>query len=90
MLIEIVLNFILLVFRVAFLPIQIEHLPSDIQIVLATLTAYLIDGARVVCAYIHVPYITALLAFVIAMNAVMNAYRFLIWLLRKVPFLGID
>lgn len=90
MLIEIILNFILLVFRAAFATIQIEHLPSDIQTVFATLTAYLIDGARVVCAYIHVPYITALLAFVIAMNAVLNGYRFLMWVLRKLPFLGID
>lgn len=90
MLIEIILNFILLVFRVAFATIQIENLPSDIQMVLATLTAYLIDGGRVICAYIHVPYILALLTFVIAMNAVMNGYRFLMWVLRKIPFLGID
>ena len=90
MLIEIILNFILLVFRAAFATIQIENLPSDIQTVLATLTAYLIDGGRVICAYIHVPYILALLTFVIAMNAVMSGYRFLMWVLRKIPFLGID
>lgn len=90
MLIEILLNIILAFLRVLLLPLQIENLPEDVATVLATLTAYLIDGARVVCAYIHVPYISALLAFVISMSALMNGWRFIKFVIRKIPFINIE
>lgn len=90
MLIEILLNVILAFLRLLLLPIQIESLPSDVRTVFATLVAYLIDGSRVVCAYIHVPYITALLTFVIAMSALMNGWRFIKWVIRKIPFINIE
>lgn len=90
MLIEILCNMILAVLRVLLLPIQIEGLPEDVRTVFATLVAYLIDGSRVVCAYIHVPYISALLAFVIALSALVNGWRFIKWVIRKIPFINIE
>lgn len=90
MLIEILCNLILAVLRVLLLPIQIEGLPEDVRTVFATLVAYLIDGSRVVCAYIHVPYISALLAFVIALSALVNGWRFIKWVLRKIPFINVE
>lgn len=90
MLIEILCNMILAVLRVLLLPIQIEGLPEDVRTVFATLVAYLIDGSRVVCAYIHVPYISALLAFVIALSALVNGWRFIKWVLRKIPFINVE
>lgn len=90
MLIEILLNIVLAFLRVVLLPLQIDNIPQDVLTIFATLTGYLIDGARVVCAYIHVTYFALLLGIVIAVNTLINGYRFLMWVLRKIPFFGID
>lgn len=90
MLIEMLLNLVLAFLRVLLLPLRIEGLPDDVRTVFATLTAYLVDGSRVVCAYIHVTYISALLTFVIGLSALINGWRLIRWVLKKIPFLGID
>ena len=90
MLIEILINFTLWLLDHLLDGLQLMQLPSDVMTVFATLTAYLIEGMRVVCAYIHVPYIFALLTAVIALNGFINVWHFLLFVLRKIPFVHIS
>lgn len=90
MIIEMVFNLILAFLRVILLPARIENIPSDILTVLATLTGYLIEGGRVVAAYTHAIYLTTLLTFVISLSVIRNTWRFLRWVLRKIPFINVE
>lgn len=90
MLIEILLNLILALLRLVLLPVKIENLPDDVLTVLATFTAYLVDGGRVVAAYTHATYLTLLLGVVVALSIIRNTWRFFRWVLRKIPFINIE
>lgn len=90
MIIEFFLNLILGFFRVVLIPDHIEDLPDTLTTTLATLSAILIDGIRIINAFIDETYIAALIVFVIAFNGAITAYHVIMWVLRKIPFLGID
>lgn len=90
MIIEAVLNLILAFLRLVLLPVRIENIPSDILTVLATLTGYLIEGGRVLAAYTHAVYLTTLLAFVVSLSVIRNTWRFIRFVLRKIPFINVE
>lgn len=90
MLIEMLLNLILAVLRVMLLPFKIDNLPQDVLTVFATLTGYLVEGGRIIAAYTHATYLTLLLGIVVALAALRNAWRFIRWVLRKIPFINVE
>lgn len=90
MIIEFFLNLVLGFFRVVLIPDHIEDLPQTLTTTLATLSVILIDGIRVINAFIDETYIAALLVFVVGFNGAITGYHVLMWVLRKIPFLGID
>lgn len=90
MLIQILLNLVLALLRVLLLPFQVAALPGTVATTFLTFTAYVADGMRVVNAYIDTVYIGSLFVFIMSINVFTNGYRFVMWLLRKIPFLGID
>lgn len=90
MIIEMVFNLVLAFLRVVLLPARIENLPEDVLTVFATLTGYLIEGGRVLAAYTHAIYLTTLLVFVVSLSVLRNTWRFIRWVLRKIPFINIE
>ena len=90
MVIEFFLNLILAFCRAILVPDHIEDLPDRFLVVLGTALGYIIDGMRIICAFIHVEYIAALLAFCCFIYAVHLAYDGIMWVLRKIPFISID
>lgn len=90
MIIEMVFNLVLAFLRVVLLPARIENLPEDVLTVFATLTGYLIEGGRVLAAYTHAIYLTTLLVFVASLSVLRNTWRFIRWVLRKIPFINIE
>lgn len=90
MLLEFFLNLILGICRGVLVPDQIEDLPQTFTTVLASLGVILVDGFRLINAYIDEIYIGALLVFVCAFNGVIWGYRLVMWCLRKIPFISID
>lgn len=92
MLIEALLNLVLALLRaLLFNPENaIREVPQKFAVVVSTAAAYIIDGIRIVNCYIDEVYISALLAFVLALDAFILLYRVIMWILRKIPFLGID
>lgn len=92
MIIEALLNLLLALLRVLFFDPEaaVLHVPTAFAQALATGIAYIIDGIRIINAFIDENYIAALLGFVIALDAIVMGYRFVMWALKKIPFLGID
>lgn len=89
MIIELCLNLVVALLRLLLLPFQVAQLPATFASTFLILTGYLIDGFRVVAAYIDTVYIGALFSFVFSVGALANGYRFIMWFLKKIPFLNI-
>lgn len=92
MIIEMLLNLVLAILEVLFFDSEqaLFHVPAAFGQVIATAIGYIVDGIRIINVYIDETYIVGLLAFVIALDAVVMLYRVVMWALRKIPFLGID
>lgn len=71
-------------------PINIPDLPSDVSAVITKAMTYLLDGLGIFAAYTHYQFLMALLAIVIIIDAAMLVYKFVLWILRKIPAVGID
>lgn len=89
MIIELCLNLVAALLRVLLLPFQIAQLPATFASTFLTFSTYVIEGFRVVAAYIDTVYIGTLFSFVFSVSALMNGYRFVMWILKKIPFLNI-
>lgn len=90
MILEIFMNLVLAILRFIFLPENISHLPAKFASVLGTIIAYMIDGFRILNAFIDEVYISALLGFVIFIEGVSTLYHVVMWALRKIPFISVD
>ena len=90
MLIQIALNLFLGLIHLFLYPLRIAALPAAFATTFASFVVMMADGIRFINNYIDVAYISTLFAFIVACNALHNAYRFGMWLIRKIPFLGID
>lgn len=65
-------------------------LPNTITEYLGTGVSYIVSGMRWVACYIDVGYIMSLLAVVIAVDAGLYLYKFGMWIIKKIPFLGVN
>lgn len=71
-------------------PIDIPSLPSGVQQVIAKAMNYIIDGLGIFAAFTHYQFIMALTAIVLVIEAAFLLYKFVLWLLRKVPAAAIE
>lgn len=90
MIVNLCLNVFLLVLRGLFAGIEFLHLPQTVLDKLEMFWSYIRQGASVVAAYTHYEYLLTLLAFVTAFSVAMNGYRFIMWVVRKIPYWGVD
>ena len=66
-------------------PIDIPPLPSGVHEVISKGMNYIIDGLGIFAAFTHYQFIMSLVAIVIVIDAAFLIYKFVLWLLRKVP-----
>lgn len=84
------LQLLMLFLRVLFTPLKILAIPAEIGALLADIIIWLVKGAGVVAYYTHFPFIMACVTFCCAVEALYFGYKVVMWILRKLPFLGID
>ena len=58
--------------------------------IVAQFVAYMINGAKIMAAYTHYQYWLTLLGFVILIDTFFMAYKVIMWILRKLPFVHIS
>lgn len=90
MLIQGVLNLIAGLFRLLLLPIRLASMPDTVSDIIQDVIGYLIQGVAIVQTYTHFAFLFALFTFCAAVEALYLGYHFVMWILRKIPFLGID
>lgn len=71
-------------------PIDIPSLPSDVQQVITTAMNYIIDGLGIFSAFTHYQFIMSLVAIVLVIEVAFLLYKFVMWLLRKIPAAAIE
>lgn len=70
-------------------PFNIPLLPQEISVVLQTVLDYLQVGFGILANYTHLDYLFVLYGIVLAFDGGLLAYKFVMWVLRKIPVLGI-
>lgn len=89
MIVEALLGLVSWIIDILLFPLEIQELPQKFAEIMALITTYFLRAASIIAAYIDTPYILALLGFVISFNAVLAAFDFIMWVLRKIPFINI-
>ena len=90
MVIKLCMQLVLWIMGLIFQGLSLLPLPDNIYDIMDTIWEYIAEGASVVAAYTHYQYLLLLLSFVISFSLLLNGYRFVMWVLRKIPFWGID
>lgn len=90
MIIKALIELIIGVFRVLTLPISIPSMPDGVKEFIATALDYMTTGIAVLSNYCDINYLLVLFGVVIAVDVGISLYRLVMWVLRKIPMLGIE
>lgn len=71
-------------------PINIPPLPTEIQSYMSKFFDYLETGAGVLANYVPLSYFFILFGVILAVDVGVQIYHFIMWLIRKIPFLGMS
>lgn len=90
MLIEGILAVIYNVFSVLTMPINIPSMPANVEAVMGEFLQWLQVGLQIVATFTHEGYLLVLFGIVVAVDVGVMLYKFVMWVLKKIPLLGIE
>ena len=90
MIIQLLLDLIFGLFSVLTLPINIPSLPSSVSEMLNTIFSYISSGLSILAVYCDLDYLLLLLGIVIAVDIALSLYSLVMYLIKKIPFFGIQ
>lgn len=73
-----------------FVTIDIPPLPETVYEYLNPLFDYLLAGAGILANYTPFTYIMSLFMIIVAIDIGVAVYHFIMWVLKKIPVLGIE
>lgn len=71
-------------------PIDIPDLPEGVASALSSVYQFLADGLGIFAAFTHYRFIFSLFAIVIIIDVAMLLWKFVRWVLQKIPMGGIN
>ena len=71
-------------------PINIPSLPDGVQEVVNQYLGYISDGMTILNVYVDLGYLFTLFGLILLVDIGLLLYKFVMWILRKIPVLGID
>lgn len=90
MILELLLNLIYSLFEFVTTDISIPALPESVHDMFDSILEYVTLGAGFVSAYTHFGYLLVLFNIIITVELVLTAVYVVLWILKKVPMLGIE
>lgn len=90
MIIQLLLDLIYSVFALLTLPINIPSLPASVTDVMNTMLGYISSGLSVLACYCDLDYLLVLLGLIITIDVALSLYHLVMYLLKKIPFFGIN
>lgn len=89
MIIKLLLDLVYSVVSVLTVPINIPSLPAGVQTAFADFLGYIQTGIAILSTYTHMSYLLVLFGLVVSVDVGIMLYKFVMWVLKKIPMLGI-
>ena len=70
--------------------ISIPPLPDGVVDVITTVLSYISAGMGFLANYCHLGYLVSLFGVIVAVDAGMLIYKLVMWIIKKIPMLGIE
>lgn len=90
MIIEALMQVIFVLFELLTSPISIPPMPEQVHNFLNSALVYIEIGVGLISNYIDISYLTTLLGIIIAVDVGLLLYKLVMWIIRKIPMLGIQ
>lgn len=90
MIIELLLSALYNLFSLLTTPINIPTLPTSIQNVLDMALGYISAGVGILANYTHIEYLLTLFGIIILIDVGLAVYKFVMWVIRKIPMINIS
>lgn len=78
------------IFDVLTLPISIPGIPDGVKEIIATALDYITSGVGILAQFFDMNYLLGLFSIVIIIEGAVLVYKFVLWVLKKIPMLGIE
>lgn len=78
------------IFDVLTLPISIPGIPDGVKEIIATALDYITSGVGILAQFFDMNYLLGLFSIVIIIEGAVLVYKFVMWVLKKIPMLGIE
>lgn len=89
MIVQALLDLVYGVFALLTMPIDIPSLPAGVASIIQTGFDYMAVGAGLLANWTHLTYLITLLGVVLAVDVGVMLYKFVMYILRKIPIFGI-
>ena len=70
--------------------LSIPGLPPEVMEIASQVTEYLVMGLKFIANYTHLDYLLVLFGLVAAVDAGILIYKFVMWVVKKIPMAGIS
>lgn len=90
MIVESLMQVVYTIFSLLTVAIRIPGLPDGMEEFLQWTMYYVGTGAQIFAAYTDFGYLVTLFVVVLAVDAGLLVYKFIMWVLKKIPMLGIE
>ena len=90
MIVKLLLNILYSIFSVLTLPLEFPSMPVKVVEIFATVLDYITSGIAMLGTYIDMGYLLSLFSIIVIIDFNILAYRIIMWILKKIPVLGIQ
>ena len=90
MIIKLLLDQIFAVFGLLTVAIDIPSLPPDVAETVSTMLEYVSMGISFMGNFVNMPYLLVLFNIIVAVDVGMLLYKLVMWVIRKIPMLGVS
>lgn len=90
MLIEALLNHWVNLFSILFAPIDIPPLPDEAREIMDQVLSYLKTGFQLLANWTHLDYLLVLFGIMVGVDAAILIYNLVMWIIKKIPMLGME
>lgn len=90
MIIEALMNVVYALFELLTLPISIPGLPEGVRDVVAGALDFISVGVALLANYCDIGYLVTLFGVILAVDAGMLIYKLVMWIIKKIPMIGIQ
>ena len=90
MIFENIMNAIFNLFSSLISGINIPPLPDNVDIIMQDCLEYMQNGIYILNNYMNLSYILVLFSIILVIDVAIHIYHFVMWILKKIPMLGIS